>query len=115
MYKEVLILKRATYIADEVTWSVCDVLGEAEVDLGDAAVRVIVRLGLERRFADEELVAEHAHTPQVDLLIVKLSFNHLWWKVVECAAQCRTSAKTNTINAPKIPNSALKVKVELST
>ena len=51
--------------------------------LSNLAVGFIVGLSLERRFAHKELVGEDAQAPQVYLLVVHGTLDHLWWEVVE--------------------------------
>ena len=59
-----------------------ELVREPEIDFGDAAVCLGVSLGLEGRLPDEELVAEHAQAPQVHLLVVHFTLDHLRRQVV---------------------------------
>ncbi len=47
------------YPTDEIAGASTQEAGEVVLDVGDASVRVRLRLRLERGFADQELVAEH--------------------------------------------------------
>ena len=60
-------LARPTYPADKGLCALRHVCGELQVDLGDAAVRLVVALSLKRRLAHEKLVAEHTQCPEVHL------------------------------------------------
>ena len=54
-------------------------------------------LGLEGRLPDEELVAEHAEAPQVHLLVVHLTLDHLRRQVVQRPAQRCASVQIHMI------------------
>ena len=55
-----------------LTW--LDVGRPLDVDVEDAVVGLVVALRLEWRLPHQELVAEHAQRPQVDLLIVNITY-----------------------------------------
>ena len=70
--------------------------GEFQIDFGDATVGLVVTFSFEGRLAAEKLVAEHAETPQIDLLVVQLALDHLRRQVVQRAAQRGASAQQHT-------------------
>ena len=59
----------------------------------------LVWLGLERRLADEELVAKDSEGPKVDLLVVRGAFHHLRRQVVERSAHGGAAGR-GRVNAP---------------
>ena len=63
------------------------------LDARDLLIGAVVAGRLERRLADEQLVAEHSERPQVDLLVMRLVVDHLGRQVVERAANCRASRR----------------------
>ncbi len=46
-------------------------------------------LGFERWTANQKLIAEDSEAPQIHLLIVCFTLNHLWRKIVQRTAQRR--------------------------
>lgn len=85
-----------TYLCDEIFGVVRHEARKAQIDGGDAAICLRVTLSLERWLANEELVAEHTEAPQVDLLVVHLTLDHLRGQVIEGATKCATSANKYT-------------------
>jgi len=77
---------------DEVPGRAGDVGREPEVDVDDPLVGVLVGLGLEWRFADQELVGEDAECPVVHPLVVGLTLDHLRRKIVQGPAHGGPSA-----------------------
>ena len=81
----------ATHPRDEVSTASTHVAWESQVDLRDPTIRLMVTFCFKGRLANEELVAQDSKTPQVHLLIVELTLNHLRGEVVEGATQSGSS------------------------
>ena len=80
-----------TDIADQISRALRHMRREFQVNFRDASVGFVVTFSFERRLATQEFVAKHAQTPQINLLVVRLAFNHLRRQVVKCATKRRTS------------------------
>ena len=81
--------------------------------LGDTLVSVRVGGSFKWGVPDQALVAEYSNAPQVHLLIVGASFNHLWRQVVQGSTHCLTSrqqkkCKGNVYKITMIPESICK-------
>ena len=82
-----------TYPCDEIATGRAHVGREAQVDLGYPPIRLAVTFSLEGRLANEEFVAQHAETPQINFLVVHLAFNHLRGQIVEGATEGCTATR----------------------
>lgn len=58
------------YLADKVASAVGNIVGKAEVDFDDAAIRLLVALGLKWWTSHQEFVAQYSQRPQVNLRIL---------------------------------------------
>lgn len=71
---------------DQILCARRDELRIADLDAADLRVSLLAVLGLERRTADEELVAQHAKAPLVDGVVVALVLDHLWRQIIQRSA-----------------------------
>lgn len=51
----------------------------------------------ERRLPHHEFKSQHTKSPVIHHPIVRLLVNHLWWKIIQCAAEC-VSPLTRSMN-----------------
>lgn len=84
---ESLLGVQSQNVLDEMADFLREVVGELEINGPDALIGLVVVWCFEGREAATELVAQDAKTPNVDALVVRLLHHHLWWKVVEGAAE----------------------------
>merc|ERR1719192_1047785 len=77
---------------------------------GDSLVSFIVRLRFEWRFPHEKLVGEDSQTPEVNLVIMERSLNHLWGQIVQCA----THGTSPTVGGVHRPTEICDLDVSLS-
>lgn len=53
------------------------------------AVRLFMALRFKWWPTNQELVAKNPETPQIDFLIVRFAFDHLWRKIIQRPTKCR--------------------------
>lgn len=85
------------YLRDEVPGSLRNKRWERVLRPTDFAICVVVGRSLEGRVPHDALVAQDAHTPQVDLLVVRLPVDHLWREVVQRTAQRHPPATNSNL------------------
>jgi hypothetical protein len=79
-------MKLLSYPGDEVLRVRGDELWEFDRRLQDVGVGRVVVFGLKRRLSHQKLKAQHAHAPDVHLLVMGLPSHHLRRQVVQGAA-----------------------------